>query len=338
MNPSTPSPAQKAPEDFITDWFLPEADPLAGFIYPGPVQIQDHPRLFDEAAQMLRMAAEKTADGRVEFNVRVGPRSFRGHKIEAINGVTYAMRRLPDVVPNMTQLGVDPVLRKLLLHPRLSRGGLVLVSGETGAGKSTTCAAAIKERMESLGSFCLTLEDPPEMPLHGRHGNGRCIQTEVPSGKWAQAMREAMRCYPSVSGSMMYVGETRDAETAAECLRISINGHLVLTTLHADGLEAAVRRFASMAAAASSTPSEVHYIMASSFRLAVHQHLEPTADRDGRMAKRLRSSFLFSPNGRSPVAQKIRTGTESLNNEIRTQEMLVASRGVQGILELLEGA
>lgn len=335
MSQPTQAPAPRAPEDFITDWFLPQADPLSGFIYPGPVQIRDHPRLFDEAATMLRLAEEKTGDGRVEFNVRVGNRSFRGHKIQSISGITYAMRRLPDVVPSMDQLGVNPVIQQLLVHPRLSRGGLVLVCGETGAGKSTTCASAIKQRMESLGSFCLTLEDPPEMPLHGIHGNGRCIQTEVATGKWAQAMREAMRCYPSVPGSMMYVGETRDAETAAECLRISINGHLVLTTLHADGLEAAVRRFISLASAAM-LAEEVRYIMASSFRLAVHQQLEPTRDRDGRMAKRLRASFLFSPNGRSPVAQKIIGGAKSLNNEIRTQEMLVAGKGAKAIQDLME--
>lgn len=329
-------PAQEArrpdPEEIITDWYLPESNPLDGFVYPGPVPIQEHARLYEMANHMLQMAKEKTSSGYEEFVVRMNDRSFRGHKIMTITGPVYALRRLPAYIPTLDKLGMDAAVRQILLHKDLSRGGLVMVCGETGQGKSTTCASTVKERMTNLGSFCLTVEDPPEMPLHGPHGKGRCLQTEVQSGKWGDAMRGAMRCYPTVSGSMLYVGETRDPETAAEVLRIATNGHLVLTTVHADGLDSAIRRYMSLASAAM-VESEVRNIMASSFRLALHQQLSTDANPNGGVKKRLKVGFLFSPNNRSPVAQKMRTG-ENLNNEIRMQEMTLKNKGAAGIMEM----
>lgn len=320
------------PEELITDWYLPEADALEGFVYPGPVPIKEHSRLFEMATKLLEMAKEKTASGYEEFVVRINNRTFRGHKIQTITGAFYALRRLPAYIPSLDKLGMDAAVRQILLHPNLCRGGLVLVCGETGQGKSTTCASTVKERMISQGSFCLTVEDPPEMPLHGAHGKGRCLQTEVQSGKWAEAMRGAMRCYPTVSGSMLYVGETRDPETAVEVLRIATNGHLVLTTIHAEGLDSAIRRYMSLAAAGM-MESEVRNIMASSFRLALHQKLVDENGPNGVSKKRLKVGFLFSPNNRSPVAQKLRTG-ENLNNEIRMQELALKNSGASGIMEM----
>lgn len=332
MTAEAPETRRPEPEELITDWYLPEIDAIKGFVYPGPVLIEEHPRLFEMAQKMLLMAKEKTANGYEEFVVRINDRTFRGHKIMTITGPIYALRRLPAYIPSLDKLGMDAAVRQLLLHKSLCRGGLVLVCGETGQGKSTTCAATVKERMTNLGSFCLTVEDPPEMPLHGAHGKGRCLQTEVQSGKWAEAMRGAMRCYPTVSGSMLYVGETRDPETAAEVLRIATNGHLVLTTVHADGLDSAIRRYMSLAGAAM-VESEVRNIMASSFRLAIHQQLVDEQGANGVSKKRLKVGFLFSPNNRSPVAQKMRTG-ENLNNEIRMQEMALKTKGAAGIMEM----
>lgn len=324
---------KRNPADYISDWYLPETDPLAGYVYPGPVSIAEFPLLFDRAAYLLRQSIEKTENGYEEFVVTVDKQTFRGHKIMTITGPVYALRRLPSHIPSLGDLGMNPAITQLLVHGNLSSGGLVLVCGETGQGKSTTCAATVKDRMEALGCFCLTVEDPPEMPLHGSHGKGRCLQTEVKSGQWAEAMRGAMRCYPTVRGSMLYVGETRDKETAAEVLRIATNGHLVLTTIHAEGLESAIRRYMSLAAAEMGD-DEVHIIMASCFRLAIHQQLSDEKGPGGIMQKRLKATFLFSPNNQSPVAQKLKSGGVTLNNEISMQELVLKNRGAKGILDM----
>lgn len=324
---------RRDPVDYVTDWYLPQKDFRLGFIYPGPVPIAEHPMLFDMATALLKRAVERTELGYDEFVVREGQRTYRGHRILTIDGYFYALRRLPDHVPSLNNLGVPEGVTNVLTHPWLKTGGLIIVCGETGQGKSTTCAAVVKERMIQHGSFCLTVEDPPEMPLHGQHGKGRCLQTEVKSGDFAAAMRGAMRCYPTIRGSLLYVGETRDAETAAEVLRVATNGHLVLTTLHAQDLMSAVSRFNSLAASVMAL-TEVQSIFASSFRLGMHQKLDEVRSSSGTRRK-LSVSFLISDGHTSSVANSIRRGElTNLGNDIDMQKRTLENKGVKALLDL----
>lgn len=334
--PVAPAPSnRRKPEEIISDWYLPADNPLGGFVYPGALSIQEHPALYEMANELLKQAKQKTEQGYAEFVIKASDRAFRGHPIDTVTGRVYALRLLPLVVPPLDKLGMPAALRQILMHKKLERGGLVMVCGETGQGKSTTCAATVKERMETYGSFCLTIEDPPEMPLNGTHGKGRCLQTEVEQGQWGNAMRGAMRSYPAQSGSMLYVGETRDPETAAEVLRIATNGHLVLTTFHAESVESAIQRFKSMASAIM-VESEVREVMASCFRLALHQRLKEEIDRTTqRPRKQLEMEFLISSGHISQVARKIRGAGESLNNEIQMQKMTLANQGVDGLMKML---
>lgn len=325
------------PEQIITDWYLFESDPYKGFVFPGPLSISGQSAFYEVADKLLKKCKEKADQGLIDFRVSLPAAApaetedFRVHVIPRINERVFALRRMAKEIPSLVQLGMNPALQQLLLHKNLSRGGLIIVGGETGQGKSTTCAATVKERMEQFGSFCLTIEDPAELPLDGCHGKGRCLQTEVEDSNWPEAMRGAMRSYPSESGSMLYVGETRDAGTAAEVVRIATNGHLVLTTVHADGLDSSIQRYMSLAVAAMGTEKEVQTLMASCFRLAIHQSLE-TVTSGGVTKKQLKANFLFSPNGKSPVAQKLRSGGESLNNEITQQRMVFNNKGAAGIV------
>lgn len=330
------NPTEKPrPQDIISDWYLPERDPLNGFFYPGPVQVRDHPVIYELAKELLERSIEKTQDGYEEFVVMGGGVSYRGHRISSIEGHQYALRRMPTHIPNLNNLGMPEAIQEVLMDDHLCKGGLVLVAGETGQGKSTSCAATVKERMLRHGSFCLTVEDPPEMPLHGVHGQGRCIQTEARSGNFADAMRGAMRCYPSHGGSMLYVGETRDSETAAEVLKIATNGHLVLTTIHAQDVQSAISRFLILAKARTSE-EDARNSMAAIFRLAVHQHLkEKPAIGNSPSRKKLEMQFLMSHDRTTPVAARIRSGQiDSLSNDIKQQELTLKSKGIQGLRDL----
>jgi len=161
------------------------------------------------------------------------------------------------------------------------------------------------------------------------------LQTEVQSGNFAAAMRGAMRCYPSVNGSMLYVGETRDSETAAEVLRIATNGHLVLTTLHAQDAMSAMKRFISLAGDKMNT-EEARGILASAFRVLVHQQLTTVKGRPGEHSKKkLNIEFLLSHSHSSPVAQKIRqSGADGLMNDLIMQKNTLTAQGVRGLLSL----
>lgn len=322
----------------ITDWYIPEGEALNGFLYPGSKPIRDIPHLYDVAHQIQKQCLDKTRSGNYdEFVVRLPEvgRSYRGHRIGTIEGFFFALRRMPTSVPSLNDLGLDPAIRKILLSETLNRGGLIMVCGETGQGKSTSCAAAIKERMLQLGAFCLTVEDPPEMPLHGTHGQGRCLQTEVQSGNFADAMRGAMRCYPTVNGSILYVGETRDAETAAEVLKIAMNGNLVFTTLHAQDVASGLKRMMSLAAARLGQ-QEAADILSNVFRVGLHQTLEAMKPLPGQPPrKRLNVSFLLSPSHQTPVANKIRKNEiTALGTDLQQQRTMLAQQGPEALLRL----
>lgn len=325
----------RTPVDQISDWYLPATDPLDGFFWPGRVAVRDHEFLYEVAKALGERCLLKTKEREdyTEFVVREGPRSYRGHVIDTVKGRWFALRKMPDRVPPLDTLGLDKGIQDLLAHKNLARqGGLIIICGETGQGKSTTIASAIMRRMETLGSFCLTIEDPPEMPLHGIHGTGICYQTEARIGGFADAMRSAMRSYPAVGGSMLYVGETRDPETAAEVARAAVNGLLVLTTLHANDPSTAVQRFTTMAKAIMKSDDEVRDVTAAALRLVMHQELEFIPGVGGQPAKRkLKTSFAFSENQSSPMAQAIRAG-DSLQDIVNRQKALLKTGGVERLL------
>ena len=323
--------------DRITDLYLPMHDALDGFFYPKAVSVRSFPFLFDFATELLERCKERIRPGELEFVVRCRGISYRGHVIDTIEQPYLSLRRMPRSVPTTEALGLDPAIRKVLMHESMNKGGLVLICGETGQGKSTTCAAVIKERMVKYGAFCLTVEDPPEMPLHGQHGDGRCLQTEVAAGRFDEALRGAMRCYPTANGSILYVGETRGAETAAEVLRAAMNGALVFTTTHASDVPAALRRISSFAATRMSK-DEADSILAAVFRVGIHQTLEEVRPLPGQPARRkLSASFLLSPSAKTPVANKIRKGElDALGTDLQQQKAILTNQGPAALLKAWE--
>lgn len=326
------------PEDLISDWYLPLESALDGFVYPNGRSIKKIEILHPIAQRLLEQCKEISPNAqKIEFFIKdVGGRLFRGHRMESISGTIFQLRRMPTHVPALSELGIPRAIQEIFLHEDLKKGGLILIAGETGQGKSTTCAAAIKARMEKFSSFCLTIENPPEAPLNGRHKNGRCIQTEVESGDFAAAMRGALRAYPTIPGNILYVGETRDAETASEVLKIAINGHLVFTTVHAGDIVSGIKRFASMASSRKDISEDgVKSILADGLRMVLHQRLDEALSKQGYIQKKLNLSFLLSHSGASSVAYMIRkSNLESLSSPIDNQRRTLEVQGVSGLMKI----
>ena len=321
-------------QEFITDWYIPEADPASGWAYPGPVAIAKDPGLIMIAHSLAEACSERDS---VEFVVQADGRTYRGHRIDSVNGRIFSLRKMPSFVPAFHKLGLDPGIQKIMMSSRLSSGGLVIISGETGQGKSTTCASFLKARMERFGSFCLTLENPPELPLHGFHGEGAnrgiCVQTDVKAGEFGEALRGAVRCYPTQGNSILFVGEVRDPETAGEALRIAINGHLVVTSIHGGDVISSLKRMMALALSyPGMSETEGRSILASAFRLIVHQKLREAAPGG---AKRLEGQLLFSPNQMSPAANRFKEGKlDGLSTDIQQQERLIQNKQIDRLLSL----
>lgn len=151
-----------------------------------------------------------------------------------LDGISLSMRRLSASIPTCEQLGVPPALVRCMERPR----GLVLVTGPTGSGKSTTLAALADHLLRTRAVHLLTLEDPVEYVLQAHRGvvSQRSIGEHTRS--MAGALRYALRADPDV----VLIGELRDAESIQAALTVAETGHLVMATMHANGAAEAVHR------------------------------------------------------------------------------------------------
>jgi len=156
-----------------------------------------------------------TAEGLPRFRVN----AFRQRGM-----ISFALRVIPKTVPQFDQLGLPPGVRRLAEEHR----GLVLVTGATGSGKTTTLAAMIDHINRTRQSHIVTIEDPIEIlhPDHKSIVNQREIGLDTED--FGQALRRALRQDPDT----ILIGELRDAETAQTALQAAESGHLVFSTLH----------------------------------------------------------------------------------------------------------
>jgi len=188
--------------------------------------------------------------------------------------VSLALRLLPSVIPTVEELGLPQVCNDLVLRPR----GLVVVSGPTGSGKSTTLAAMIQHLNTVERRHVVTIEDPIEYV----YSSANCVISQRELGSdtlsFAEALRHILRQDPDV----ILVGEMRDLETAAAVLTVAETGHLVLTTGHAPSAPQAMERIIDL------FPPHERYLaqtrLASLLVGVLCQALVPKADGSGRIA------------------------------------------------------
>ena len=213
---------------------------------------------------------------------------------------------LPSVFPSQ--------IKRILMSNSISRGGLVLIVGGPGCGKTTTGSAVIVSRLEHFGGFALTVEEPPELPLNGWHGLGLCSQTWVAGDSgadWDESMRGVLRSQPSGAKLMLYVGEVRDKETARAMLRAAGNGFLVVATSFGSDLVSGVDTFFQLLG------QEYASSLAAVLRVVVHQHLDNAR-------QTFKIQVLTSQDANSPVAAMIRAGkVAQLQNEVLHQNNLL---------------
>ncbi|MBI1967777.1 MAG: type IV pilus twitching motility protein PilT [Gemmatimonadetes bacterium] len=159
---------------------------------------------------------------------------FRGNCFKQRGCVSLVIRQIPFNVKTFGDLGLPPVVAKLAEKPR----GLVLVTGPTGSGKSTTLAAMIDKINKELKGHIITVEDPIEF-IH-RHQNCIVNQREVgtDTNSFAAALKYALRQDPDV----VLVGEMRDLETTQSALTIAETGHLAFATLHTNSAAESINR------------------------------------------------------------------------------------------------
>ncbi|MGE3769522.1 MAG: ATPase, T2SS/T4P/T4SS family [Bdellovibrionales bacterium] len=188
------------------------------------------------------------------------------------NGETWAvLRRINAGVQTMEQLGFAPhIIQNLRMLGR--RDGLVIISGATGAGKTTTAFSLLNDFLKRHGGTALTIEDPVEYVLDGAVGNnGFCYQVQVhEEDDWAKAIKSSLRWTPRY----LLVGEIRTPRAAEQVLRAATTGHLVITTVHAGSIEESM--YGILHLAEQTMGGGAAAIMATGITAALHQTLGAT--------------------------------------------------------------
>jgi twitching motility protein PilT len=213
--------------------------------------------------------------GELDFSYGVpGVSRFRVNAFYQRKSVSLAFRTVASKTPTIEELDLPEVISKLVEKPQ----GLILVTGPTGSGKSTTLASMIDYMNRTMRKHIITLEDPIEY-LH-KHGNSIIDQREVgfDTMSYANGLKAALRQDPDV----ILVGEMRDLETIGIAITAAETGHLVLGTLHTSSAPSTINRIIDVFPPAQQT--QIRIQLASVLVGVISQRLFPTPDKKGRKA------------------------------------------------------
>ncbi len=198
---------------------------------------------------------------------------FRCNVFYSMNRVSAAIRRIPFEIPNVDQIRVPAVLKEIVLKPR----GLLLVTGSTGSGKSTTMASLVQFINDSQRSHIVTIEDPIEYVFK----DNKSVITQRELGADFPSMNEALSSCMRQDPDIIVVGEMRDYSTIQTAITAAETGHLVISTLHTNDARSALDRILDMFPA--DAKNQIRVQLASSLLGIVAQQLVVRADGKGRV-------------------------------------------------------
>jgi len=263
-------------------------------------------------------AAQFAATGDLDFAHAHGTKArFRANYLRKTTGAGAVFRAIPSEILSMDALGVPAGIRKLVEL----RSGLVLVTGPTGSGKSTTLAAMIDHINRTRAGHILTIEDPVEFV----HQPRRCLVTHKEVGEHVPSFLEAIRSAGRENADIILVGELRGAETMKAALQLASFGILIYATVHTNSAAATIDRFVN-AFPAEQQP-QIRGLLADSLAGVVAQQLLRRADVKGRVAAH---EILL---GNFALASLIREGKTS---QIASFIQSSAGEGMQGMDVALE--
>ena len=262
---------------------------------------QVHAMVYDIMNDTQRKQYEDTLECDFSFEVQ-GLARFRVNAFHQNRGAAAVFRTIPSKILTLANLNCPPVFADLALKPR----GLVLVTGPTGSGKSTTLAAIVDHLNENEYGHILTLEDPIEFV----HESKKCLVNQREVGphtlSFANALRAALREDPDA----ILVGELRDLETIRLALTAAETGHLVFGTLHTSSAAKTIDRVVDVFPAAEK--DMVRAMLSESMQAIISQTLCKTKDGAGRVA-----------------AHEIMLGTAAIRNLIRENKIAQMYSSIQ---------
>ncbi|MDD5082146.1 MAG: PilT/PilU family type 4a pilus ATPase [Dehalococcoidales bacterium] len=239
-----------------------------------PLTVEDVVTAFDQLATVREREAFRD-EWELDFGYSVpGVGRLRCNAARQANGLTLSIRLLPLTIPTIDELGLPQIYKEFVHEPR----GLLLISGPSDSGKSTTLAAMIQYLNEQGGHHIVTIEDPIEYVHHSIKSAITQRQLGRDTHSFGQALRHLLRQNPDV----VMVGEMRDSETAAGVLAAAETGHLILSTGHAPSAPQAIERIVDMFPVIERPLAQAR--LASLLVAVACQALVPRVDIPGRIA------------------------------------------------------
>ncbi len=228
--------------------------------------------LYEIAAEDKIKTFEETGD--VDFGYEIpGLARYRANFFMQKNGVGAVFREIPSSIMTCEQLGLPPVISKLATLPR----GLVIVTGPTGSGKSTTLAAIIDEANRKRSDHIITIEDPIEFVHKSRGCQVSHREVGIHTKSFSAALRGALREDPDI----ILVGEMRDLETISLAIEAASTGHLVFSTLHTTSAPKTVDRIIEVFP--PQEQAQIRSTLADGIRAIISQTLFKRIDKKGRI-------------------------------------------------------
>jgi twitching motility protein PilT len=282
----------------------------------------------------LRRCAEQTLSARqreefaeakeIDFAIGVqGLGRFRANVFQQRGTLGMAFRAIPFEVPTLPELELPAVLEKVALMPR----GLVLVTGVTGSGKSTTLAAMVRHLNENRAVNIVTVEDPIEF----LHRDAKAIVSQREVGSDTHSFHDALRHVLRQDPDVIMLGEIRDRPSMETVLKAADTGHLVLSTLHTTDAAQTIGRIISFFP--PHQHQEIRSMLANALRAIISLRLIPHAEKPGRVPA---AEVLVNT---ATIAQLIRTGdqTQSIADHIAEGRLQYGMQTFdQSLLELHE--
>ena len=256
---------------------LPPMYRVHGRLHP----VKDGKRLTPEEVDLL-FAAAMTKEQRARFDrapeldfaiALPGLGRFRANAFHQRGAVGLALRAIPSLIPTIKELLLPPVLEQMALEER----GLILVTGTTSSGKSTTLASMLDHVNRTESSHVITVEDPIEFVIEEKLSIVNQREIGLDADTFGHALRAALRQDPDV----IMVGEMRDLETIETALTAAETGHLVMSTMHTTDATESINRI--LAVFPAHQQSQVRIQIAAVLRGVISLRLVPRADGLGRV-------------------------------------------------------
>ncbi|MFL6719034.1 MAG: type IV pilus twitching motility protein PilT [Burkholderiaceae bacterium] len=267
-----------------------------------PLEHKDvHGMIYDIMNDGQRKAYEENLE--IDFSFAIpGLARFRVNAYNQDRGAAAVLRTIPSTILSLEQLNAPKIFADLALKPR----GLVLVTGPTGSGKSTTLAAMVNHVNENEYAHILTIEDPIEFV----HESRKCLINQREVGVHTHSFNAALRSALREDPDVVLVGELRDLETIRLALSAAETGHLVFGTLHTSSAAKTIDRIIDVFP--GDEKEMVRAMLSESLQAVISQSLLKTKDGNGRVA-----------------AHEIMLGTPAIRNLIREAKIAQMYSAIQ---------